>query len=266
VEGTGVNAFDDRLRYGGPCFVAASELPLEGGLLSSASLRAFLAAARERPWRIASLILLLVRTQVEYLSVSDSMAGRALRTHFGARALRLLPQNRFCQGVLILPGAHSEYLRGRRRQAVRTNVRQAAAAGIQCELVTDQQRALDAAQAVLDARRIPISEADARWWRSRVSAPELTYLVARDSSGRPLAFAAAAIDRSACLIRFGVASDHHARWALHDYIVQVLIERGVRYLLVDYGGPFGALGLARGTQHFQHLLGYELRHVVARAA
>ena len=34
------------------------------------------------------------------------------------------------------------------------------------------------------------------------------------------------------------------------------------YLLADGGGPFGALGFATSVQHYQHLLGYELRHLV----
>jgi hypothetical protein len=83
--------------------------------------------------------------------------------------------------------------------------------------------------------------------------------------GAPVAAAAVTIDDYVCLIRFAVASDHRARWALHDYLVRMLIARGARYVLVEGGGPFGALGLARGVQHYQHLLGYELRHVIPHA-
>jgi hypothetical protein len=86
--------------------------------------------------------------------------------------------------------------------------------------------------------------------------------VARDRRRRPLAVVAAVIDDSVCLIKFAVASDHRARWALHDHLVQLLIARGVQYVVVAGGGPFGALGLPAGVQHYQHLLGYELRHVI----
>jgi hypothetical protein len=92
--------------------------------------------------------------------------------------------------------------------------------------------------------------------------PETTLMVAREKDGCPLAVAGAVIDDSVCLLRFSVASYHPARWALHDYLVQLLIGRGVRCLLAEGGGAFGALGFAPGIQHYQHLLGYELRHVV----
>jgi hypothetical protein len=92
----------------------------------------------------------------------------------------------------------------------------------------------------------------------------MTLIVARDPLGCPLALAGAVIDDEVCLIRLAVASDHDARWALHDHLVRILIERGVRYLVGDGGGPFGALGLDAGVHHYQRLLGYELRHMRPR--
>jgi hypothetical protein len=92
--------------------------------------------------------------------------------------------------------------------------------------------------------------------------PETTVVIARDEQGRPLAYAAAIIDDTVCLIGSALATCHEARWALHDHLVQILIARGVRYLLAEGGGLFGALGFATNVQHYQHLLGYELRHVI----
>jgi hypothetical protein len=86
-------------------------------------------------------------------------------------------------------------------------------------------------------------------------------MVARDEHGRPLAYAAAIIDDTVCLIGSALATCHEARWALHDHLVRILIARRVRYLLAEGGGPFGALGFAVNVQHYQHLLGYELRHL-----
>lgn len=257
-----VSAYNRHLRYGGPCFSAASELPLKGGLLNPRRLLDFLAAAVQRPWRVGALIILLLRTSPEYMSLSDSPSGRAIRAYFDSRSRGLLPQNRLCRGVLILPPEHSEYLRGRRRQAMRTNLRKAAAAGIRCEVTSDRLRALDDMETVLSHRRIQLLEVPADEWRPWLAEPQLTHLVARDRTGEPVAAAAVTIDDYVCLIRFAVASDHCARWALHDYLVRMLIARGVRYVMVEGGGPFGALGLARGVQHYQHLLGYELRHVI----
>jgi hypothetical protein len=91
-------------------------------------------------------------------------------------------------------------------------------------------------------------------------------MVARDECGAPLAMIGAVIDDVVCLIRVAVASSHHARWALHDHLVRTLVDRGVRYLLAEGGGPFGALGFANAVHHYQHLLGYELRHISPSAA
>jgi hypothetical protein len=103
-------------------------------------------------------------------------------------------------------------------------------------------------------------------WPALFARPEVTLLVARDEPGRPLAVAAAVIDDAVCLIEVALASSHEARWALHDYLVRILIARDVRYLLAEGNGPFGALGFAADLHHYQHLLGYQLRHLVPRTA
>jgi hypothetical protein len=94
----------------------------------------------------------------------------------------------------------------------------------------------------------------------------MRFMVERDEPGRPLALMAVVIDDAVCLIRLAVACSHEARAALHDHVVQILIEQGVRYLLVEGVGPFGALGFPPEVQHYHHLLGCELRHLLARAA
>jgi hypothetical protein len=44
-------------------------------------------------------------------------------------------------------------------------------------------------------------------------------------------------------------------------LVDVLIARGVKYLLASGEGPFRALGFTANVQKYQRLLGYELRHL-----
>jgi hypothetical protein len=70
------------------------------------------------------------------------------------------------------------------------------------------------------------------------------------------------VDDTICLIELAVASNYGARWALHDHAVRMLVRRGVRYLVVEGGGPFGSLGLTEQEQYYQHLLGYRLRHLI----
>ncbi len=103
-------------------------------------------------------------------------------------------------------------------------------------------------------------------FRQLFARPETTVMVARDEHGRPLAVAAAVIDDVVCLIELAVSSCHEASWALHDHLVRILIARRVGYLLASGGGPFGAVGFTTNVRRYQHLLGYELRHVIPAKA
>jgi hypothetical protein len=249
--------------------VAASGLPLEGGLVRPRRLARLLAAALRRPRQAAALIVVLVRTRSEEVVISRSSAGQTLSAYFNERTLGVFPKNRLCRGVLVLPEHHCDYLRGRKRQALRTNLRRAEVAGIRCEAIKDPCRAFDAITEIVDHRRKSVTEDEApilASWATTLAASEMTLVVARDRLGRPLALIGAVIDDAVCLIRLAVASSHEARWALHDYLVQILIAQGVRHLLGEGGGPFGALGFDTSLHHYQHLLGYELRHLSPRTS
>jgi hypothetical protein len=257
---------DRRLRYGGPWFSTASALPLEGYLTRLRPLARFVAAAVRRPRRLVALIVLLLRTRREYVVLSRSCAGKALDVYFNERSLGIVPRNRLCRGVLLLPQDHPDYLRGRHRRALRTNLRRAAAAGIRCEVVSDKSQARDDACHVFRRYWDSLTDTEFEVWmkgvHEAIARPETTVAVARDQHGRPLAFSATVVDDTVCLLDIAVATCHEARWALHDHLVQILIARRVRYLLAEGGGPFGALGYPNNLQHYQHLLGYQLRHLI----
>ena len=214
--------------------------------------------------------MLIARSPRLDVATTDSAAGRLLRDHFGARAFGLVPHNCLCRGVLILPRAHEDYLRGRRRQAVRTNLRRAKAAGIRCETVGSARCALTAVhQVVIGRHPTPTGEDLAcltTQWPKLLEDPASTVVVARGAAGPALALCAVLIDDDVAMIRLAVASSHEARWCLHGYLVQILISRGVRCLLSDGDGPFGALGYSPSVQYYQRLLGYELRHITMRDA
>ncbi len=255
-----------RTRYGGPWFSAASTLPFIGDAIGLRSTARLIAASLRRPRRLVALIALLARTPTEYVALSGTSAGQALNDYFRQRSLRVVPRKRFCRGVLLLPRDHADYLRGRRRQALRTNLQRAVTAGVQCEVAKDPWRAVDDISHVLRRRWDFLSEAELQVRLQEISAfvsrSDVTVVIARDQGRWPLAVAAVLIDDSVCLIKHAVATSHEARWALHDHLVRLLIARRVRCLLADGGGPFGALGVDSNVQHYQHLLGYELRHVV----
>lgn len=253
---------DGHFRYGGRWFWAAS-LPLAGAT-SSERLASLAAAALRRPARLAALLVLVLRTRSERVLLSGSLAGQSLHAFFNARAVGVFPRNRLCRGVLVLPENHSDYLRGRRRQALRTNLRRAVSAGIICEVVSDRSGVLDEILEI-DRRASFARDTDVKSWRMALAMPEFSVMVARNERGDPLAFAGVVIDEVVCLIVVTGALEHEARWALHDHLVQTLIARRVKYLMASGGGPFGALGYSANVQRFQHLLGYELRHVSAVA-
>lgn len=223
-------------------------------------------AGIRRPQRAIALLVLLASTPWERPELSTSAQGQTLRHYFRRCCLGFVPLNALCRGVLILPSQHADYLRGRRRQAVRTNLRRASQAGMTCEAVGDRVEAATYLLELEDGRgiRIPLGHTDR--WQATVAAPETSLFVARDGGGRVVAVAGVVIDNAICLLRCALANDHDARWALHDHLVRTLIDRRVRYLVADGGGAFGALGSAAGVQHHQHLLGYELRHIRPRCA
>jgi hypothetical protein len=242
-------------------------LPLAGGLTRPRRLAELMGAVVRRPRRLLALIMLLLRTPREYVVLSGSSSGQALDRYFNQRRLGI-PKNRLFRGVLRLPEDHADYLRGPRRHTLRTNLRRAATARIRCEVISDS-RAGDEVSAVLRQRRcLPEAELRARtdYFRAWVAREQMTVVVARDQGGGVLAVLAATIDDSVCAIGFAMATCHEARWALHDHLVRILIARRVRYLLSADEGPFGALGYPASVQHYQHLLGYELRHVIPVAA
>ncbi len=249
--------------------MAASALPLDGGLSRPKPLATLFAAALRRPRQAVALIVVLFRTQSEQVVLSTSLTGHVLTSYFDERSLGFFPQNRLCRGVLILPERHSEYLRGRRRQALRTNLRKAEVAGIRCEAISDRRRAFDELAEILKRRETAVTLAGLpvlASWHALLTRPEMTLMVARDQLGGPVALVGAVIDDAVCVIRFALACSHEARWALHDHLVRILIARGVRYLLGEGGGTFGALGFGTNVHHYQHLLGYELRHLRPRAS
>lgn len=252
------------IRYGGRWFSEASALQGDRGSATRAR-RALtcVGAAFRGPQRVAAFVVVLLRTPSVDVFVSGSLAGQALRAYFNQHFLGVFPKNRLCQGVLVLPQHRSDYLRGRRRHALRTNLRRAAAAGIRCEVIDDGLWAVEAVEVITRSRRrAPLAEAELSDVRSIFARREMTLLAARDEHGRPLGVVAAVIDEMVCLIEWTTSNSREARWALHDHLVDVLIGRGVRYLLARGEGPFGALGFTANVQHYQHLLGYELRHLI----
>jgi hypothetical protein len=166
---------------------------------------------------------------------------------------RRIPFNRAPIALLDLPGSHAEYLRGRPRQALRTNLTRAAQVGIECADVTSPDELRRVTEHLAQRRRQPPE--DIVKAGCRPSADRL-FAVAYDGD-EPLGLAQALIDgpRAGLVCMVSATEHEHAllvRYALHSHLVERLIGRDVGQLVV--GGSM--LLTSPGTRYFQRRLGF----------
>lgn len=204
---------------------------------------------------IEAVGVVVVLSQLPRLTVrlTSSRNGASLRDRLGRRLLGVRASC-FGQAVLLLPPSFSEYIAGRSRRAVRTNVSRARASGLLVRSITDTEEQERLTREV-EARRPP-----REWWVAlgtrSIRPPDLEWFGVFDSSGRVLGVAAVAADREwAHLLLLTCVTDDElassARYLLHTEILRELIEGGVRYLLSDSG-----MRVAPGVRYLQHVLGY----------
>jgi hypothetical protein len=185
------------------------------------------AAVRDLP----SLVRYLASLPRVDVAVSHHPEGALIAAHLQTRRWGL-PRFRIAQGVLHLTGDFSEYLRGRHRQAVRTNCRRARELGAIC--VRDPI-------ALWEPEYIQGPAAPAERWRA----------IGHD--GATIGDALLIVDSDCALLCWLGARERYVRWLLHTEIVARLCDGRRRTLLTNsYDIPL----LAPGQQHFQHLLGY----------
>ncbi|MGH2939157.1 MAG: hypothetical protein ACRDPE_13670 [Solirubrobacterales bacterium] len=173
------------------------------------------------------------------VGLTKSPAGQMIGEHLAIREAGRL-RYRSAQAVLSLPEEFAEYLRGRRRQAVRTNIGHARRAGL---TVTHTELAgwepgLD------DTRRGLLTPGPIEWWQVR----------GLDADAPPVAEAIVTVDDEVALLHGLGSSVRYARWLLHTAIVERLCgDCGV--LLVNSDDAYL---LGEGHRYFQRLLGYEI--------
>jgi hypothetical protein len=224
------------LQYGGVTFIRASRLVRtvlygtdDGKSAESVRKISDMAA-------LATLLTRLPRLPVE---LSSSAQGQRIAGHLRRRKWGI-PKNRIAQSVLPLPPTVEEYLRGRPRHALRTNLRKARAEGMTCQRldsVAERRSILDRLQA--ETAIYP----DDEWW------------AALDSSGEPIGAAAVTIDVQWAMLTMLVTRAPGCGWLLHSELVETLCRAGVRHVSTH---PLGALPLAPNLQYFQRVLGYRV--------
>lgn len=197
------------------------------------------------------------------VELSEDSAGTMIRARLGGK----LPGKsvRVARAALTLPPDRATYLRGRTRQAVRTNLRHAETEGVSCRTlgtVSEQEAALKAFFSTgkfTDADRLYLNQT------LDVNPGQQEFYSAEDADGETIAIAAVVVDGGAALLVFHHANDGPltwmARYALSVHIISSLIERGVGVLLVG-----GTLTLEPGLRYFQQRLGFAPANVRVKRA
>jgi hypothetical protein len=185
------------------------------------------------------------------VALTDTPPGERMRAHFSHRIWGI-PHSRLAQGVLVLPGEDDPpYLRGRSRQAVRTNIRKARAAGITCQPLLEV-----AAQRAATRRLRSCAPWMLEWGEEEIlSAPGDVWWAAVEPDGTPVTLAQITVDRSWALLQAFASTDLASRYLLHTTLVEMLVRADVRYLAVN--GEMAPL-LDPNLQYWQRLLGYRV--------
>ncbi len=210
--------------------VARGRVATAGGLLAS---------------RVAPALAGLPRVPV---TVPDTRGGRRLAAKYAGKD-RGVPRG-LAVSVLPLPEEPEQYLRGKSRQALRTNSRRAREQGVTCRTLDPVESAHRLEQVVPDPwyrAIVPGAQADlaaglCTGWVAE-SADGTTEVLALTSSAGQLA----RLD----LMLSAPGREGDARYLLSAHVVTELAAAGVRLLAVE-----GALLLSPGLRHFQHLLGF----------
>jgi hypothetical protein len=199
--------------------------------------------------RAGSLLLAWYGRRLPTIRVrlTASPSGRMIGEHFSIRE-RGRRRYRDAQGVLPLPADFAEYMRGRRRQAVRTNVGHARRTGLTVVSV-----AIDNwAPGLDDTRAGHIAPGPVERW------------MVFDATGQAVADSILSVDDEVALLHglVTIAANVNARWLLHAAIVERLCG-SCDFLITNSDDAYF---IGAGNQHFQRLLGYKISRLrVSRA-
>ena len=205
--------------------------------------------------RLAPLLRSVARLPSEPLYLSDGPAGQRIRAYLPRRLVDA--RHRVAISTLALPVPFDDYLRGRSRQALRTNCSRARQAGVTVARVDDAERIREHLSEVFSRRNAP--EDGARCIR-RAELQEGEFWFAVDAAGATLAFAEVIVDEKAALLNLmigtGCPGSSEARYLLMAKLFSSLSRRGVRQVVVSR-----AFSLAPGLIYFQRLLGFSPKNL-----
>jgi hypothetical protein len=237
-------------QYGGELFETASRYLV--GIASNSGLARLRHTVR--PKGLAASVRLVAKLERLTVSPTDSPNGRAIRAYLEERRYGV-PTHRVAQGVLVVPRSSQVYLRGRHKQAVRTNLHRAREERLSCAQLTS----LPEREAFADLIRPEYADS---WGRKLlIERPEAEWWAVFEADGEPAGLGVVSVDSDVALIRSLVCRSHLARWLLHTEIVTELADRGVTCLLV---AARMAPVLDPGVHYFQRRVGYQVAHLKLR--
>lgn len=216
-----------------------------------------LALAR-RPRRVRTLLSLRALPIVE-LRLAAAEHNRWLHARWPAGGERLFGGH-WAQAVIQTSLKEREYLTGRHRQAVRTNIHRARELGVTATRLGGYDEFAVAAAAVYSSRR----GGDAVLADMRSPPPSdkfAWYSASTHAHEAPVIVAAVALfgDFGVLAVMVGnrrYAHVGYARYLLHTFILGDLAAHGTRHLIVG-----SVLRESKGNQYFQRLLGYRVCNV-----
>lgn len=177
------------------------------------------------------------------------------RVRLGAQLLRV-PDRRSAVAVLMVPSELSTYLAGRKRQALRTNLRRAEEHGVVVSEVTQGATQVECVRRIMAARNDSWLEQHGSWLERAAGDGLVRLFAGYGPDGALLTVAVVVADASWAILRLCVSVDGtvagYSRYATHVYMVDSLIRSGVRALLVD-----SVLVATPGLRYLQARLGFD---------
>ncbi len=210
-----------------------------------------------------AMAALLWRLPSVCVSLSDSPAGERIREYFGFRKWCLIPDNRIAQGFLPVPSTIAEHLRGRHRQALRTNLNRARDARISVTALpaaAERRWALERWAKNCATRAEDEVERLQRYLEEQSDEPGRRWLAALDSSGDCVGVCLLTVDVECALLEHLVAASP-ARWALNAAVVEMLCDEGIGFLFAESTNGIRA---EKNIQYLHRLLGYRVAHILVR--
>lgn len=228
------------------------------GASSTGRLKTLALALAHRPRRAQTLLSLRELPIVE-LRLSAAEQDRWLHNRWPAGGKPLFGGH-WAQAVIQTSPREHEYLTGRHRQAVRTNIHRARELGIAATRLGGYDEFAAAAEPVYGSRHG--GDAVLAAMRSSPPANEFAWYAASTAAHEaPVIVAAVALFGDFGVLAVMVGNQHyarvgHARYLLHTFILSDLAARGTRHLIAG-----SVLSESHGNQYFQRLLGYRVCNV-----